>query len=396
MFRLGLIINPVAGVGGPAAMKGSDGVAAQQAARALGVLPQAVSRARETFVQLAELLGELGPAAHSFESGCSGVQLHCPRGSMGAEAFAAETGLAVVWVGESGSASVTSAEDTRRLVMALLPNVDLLVFVGGDGTARDVLDAVSTSPGLAGLPVLGIPAGVKMHSGVFATSPRTAALLLHELVSGGLVSATHAEVKDIDEAALRRGEVGSRTYGQLLVPALGGYLQHVKSGGKEVEDLVLLEIAADVRDFVVNEDAVLLLGPGSTCYAIKQDLLDDGEPTLLGFDAIQNGSLLVQDATIADLQRLLGEHPDLQVLLSFSRNQGFLLGRGNQQLGAAVLAQLAPEQLSVVSSRTKLASLDGRPLLVDTGVAELDQKFSGLTQITSGYQDKLLYLVRPA
>ena len=244
--------------------------------------------------------------------------------------------------------------------------------------------------------MLGVPAGVKMHSGVFATSPRTAAMLLHELVSGGLVSATHAEVKDIDEAALRRGEVGSRTYGELLVPAQGGYLQHVKSGGKEVEDLVLLEIAADISEFVADDDAVLMLGPGSTCFAIKQCLLSDGEPTLLGFDVVQRGSLVVQDATYADLQRVLRDHPGLQVVLSFSRNQGFLLGRGNQQLGAAVLDQLSPSQLSVVSSRTKLASLEGRPLLVDTGDAELDRKFSGLTQITSGYQDKLLYLVQPA
>lgn len=394
MLRLGLIINPVAGVGGPAAMKGSDGAIAQAAASALGIQPKAVLRARETFLQLAVLL-------ETAES--SGVSVLSPRGAMGAESFALETGLVMDWLPDTATFDAparqdTTAADTKRCVTQLMPHVDLLVFVGGDGTARDVLDAVLESSDLASTPVLGVPAGVKMHSGVFATSPRTAALLLHELISGGLVNASHAEVKDIDEAALRRGEVGSRTYGELLVPTQGGYLQHVKSSGKEVEALVLLEIAADITDFAVANDQVLVVGPGSTCLAIKEAVLDTGEsdPTLLGFDVIKNATLLVKDATLADLQRVLGDYPDLQVLLSFSRTQGFLLGRGNQQLGPAVLDKLEPAQLRVVSSRTKLASLVGRPLLVDTGVIELDQKFSGLTQIISGYQDKLLYLVQPA
>ena len=391
MLRVGLIVNPLAGVGGPAAMKGSDGAVAQDAAQALGVSPQAGIRARETFMQLAQLLASDNHRAT--------ITLLSPAGAMGAEKFAGAIGFAVELVGETPA--ITTAADTRRCAERLFPLVDLLVFVGGDGTARDVLDVVRGASQFAGVPVLGVPAGVKMHSGVFATSPRSAAMLLHELVIGGLVAATEAEVKDIDEAGLRRGEVGSQRYGELLVPAQGGYLQHVKSGGKEVEALVLLEIAAEIEEFVAPDTDLLVLGPGSTCYAVKERLLGNtgaAEPTLLGVDVIRAGELLIKDATLTDLLQLQREDGagEMCVLLSFSRNQGFLLGRGNQQLGAAVLANLAPTQVLVLSSRAKLGSLDGRPLLVDTGDFELDQEFSGLTQIISGYQDKLLYRVQPA
>jgi len=389
MLRVGLVINPLAGIGGPAAMKGSDGAHAQNVARKLGVNPRAGHRAGDTFVHLAELLARDNNAAM--------ITLVCPTGAMGAESFAAATGFAVEWVGETPA--ITTAADTRRCAERLFSGVDLLVFVGGDGTARDVLDVVRSAPQFASVPVLGVPAGVKMHSGVFATSPRSAALLLHELAIGGLVAAAEAEVKDIDEAGLRRGEVGSQRYGELLVPTEGGYLQHVKSGGKEVEALVLLEIAAEIEEFVAPDTEFLVLGPGSTCYAVKERLLGEAsgvEPTLLGFDVIRAGELLIKDATLADLLGIQGQTTQLCVLLSFSRNQGFLLGRGNQQLGAAILANLAPSQVCVLSSRAKLGSLAGRPLLVDTGDFDLDQKFSGLTQIISGYQDRLLYRVQPA
>ena len=176
---------------------------------------------------------------------------------------------------------LSTADTTIACIQALAPIVDLLVFVGGDGTARDVLDALSRADRKT-VPVLGIPAGVKMHSGVFATSPGSAAALLMLSVEGGLEDAHQSEVKDIDEDASRRGEVGSIHYGELLVPSVGGYLQHVKSAGKEVEELVLLEIAAEVLESFSNppsaenveeELSPLVLGPGSTCFAIKQQLL---------------------------------------------------------------------------------------------------------------------------
>ena len=243
MLTIGLLINPAAGVGGPAAMKGSDGSEAQARARELGVAPQAITRARTTFAELAGLY------ASKPQSLCRIITL---SGSMGEDALTDLPlgSFSIDILSEPQIPEVSTASTTRAGVEALAPLVDLLVFVGGDGTARDVLDALVASGVDKGdargtnVPVLGIPAGVKMHSGVFATSPGSAAQLLALLIEGGLVAAHRAEVKDIDEAALRRGSVGSLSYGELLVPSVGGYLQHTKSAGKEVESLVLLEIAA--------------------------------------------------------------------------------------------------------------------------------------------------------
>ena len=406
MLTLGLVINPLAGVGGPAAMKGSDGSDALRRARELGIEPRAALRVEETFHALQELLAA-GAQGADAQAGSAerALKIVCCAGAMGADALSTTDFQRVLLPDPVGHAE-SSAADTRAVVGELIDQVDLLVFAGGDGTARDVLDAFRAHPAEQvrnRLPVLGIPAGVKMHSGVFATSPQAAARLLFGLVQGSLVGAVHAEVKDIDEAALRRGEVMSQRYGELLVPAAAGYLQHVKSGGKEVEELVLIEIAADIneRDDLLGEP--LVVGPGSTCLAVKQQLLagadsgHDGDPlTLLGFDVLHRGRLLSRDAHGPELERLQSAHPNLNLLISFSRGQGFLFGRGNQQLTRRFLRGLSPERLLVVGSRTKLASLSGRPLLVDSGDASLNAEYSGLVQITSGFQDQLLYRVQPA
>jgi predicted polyphosphate/ATP-dependent NAD kinase len=275
----------------------------------------------------------------------------------------------------------------------------LILFVGGDGTARDVLDAMSNgvarvedgSAQTNSVPVIGIPAGVKMHSGVFATSPRRAAELLKRLSSGALVAAVAAEVRDIDEDALRDGRLVARTYGELLVPQLGGYLQQVKSGGREVEALVLLEIAAEIDETLISctQDWVAL-GPGSSCLALKERY---GGGTLLGFDLVREGRVVQRDI---DANVLSEVGANLQVVLSFSRQQGFLLGRGNQQLSPDLLRGLGPRRLKVIASRTKIGSLEGRPLLVDSGARDVDKLFTGLTQIVSGYRDRLLYRVEAA
>jgi len=400
MLTVGLLINPTAGVGGPAAMKGSDGIEAQERARELGVAPQAVARARTAFSELANLFDSAEKPL------CRIITL---SGSMGHEALTelpAEPFLIEV-LSEPQIPKVPTANTTHAGVEALAPLVDLLVFVGGDGTARDVLDALgpggADKRGASGssVPVLGIPAGVKMHSGVFATSPGSAAHVLALLIEGGLVAAHQAEVKDIDEEALRSGKVGSVTYGELLVPSVGGYLQHVKSAGKEVEALVLLEIAAEVAEHF-SASVPLVLGPGSTCFAVKEELLSAApdsvaeQPTLLGVDVIQNGQLLRKDASAGELLTLQEQQSALNVIVSFSRGQGFLIGRGNQQLSPAFLKQLPEDALHIVSSRTKLGSLAGRPLLIDSGQSALDQKFSGLRTVISGYQDHLLYRVRRA
>ena len=66
-------------------------------------------------------------------------------------------------------------------------------------------------------------------------------------------------------------------------------------------------------------------------------------------------------------------------------------------MSANVLRDLDPHsQLIIVATRTKLNSLDGRPLLIDSGDIELDLRLAGLYEIVTGYEDRLLYRVGSA
>ncbi|TNE81165.1 MAG: ATP-NAD kinase, partial [Gammaproteobacteria bacterium] len=251
MFRLGLIINPLAGVGGPAGLKGSDGVETAAEALRRGSEPRAQQRAHRALQVLAERL-----------DGEQVKLLTCP-GDMG-ESVARVCGMVPHLVGET-HAGPTTPEDTEYAATAMVEaGVDLLLFVGGDGTARNICNAVPAEQ-----PVLGIPAGVKMQSGVYAITPEAAGELIGQLIRGELVDIRHQEVRDIDEAALRQGKVKSRYYGELLVPQAGQFVQQVKSGGREVEALVLQDIAETLLE-EMEDDCLYIIGPGSTTAGIME------------------------------------------------------------------------------------------------------------------------------
>ncbi len=363
-LKVGLLVNPVAGLGGTVALKGSDGADVQAEARARGATPRAPERTRRMLEAL----------KHGDD-----IRWCTWGGAMGEEALRA-AGLHGEVLGDAPD--VTSAGDTRMAARALVgAGVDLLVFTGGDGTARDLLEAIDRE-----LPVLGIPGGVKMHSGVFATTPERGAELLDALVSGGLVSSAIREVRDLDESALHRGEIRPRYFGEMRVPEPGGYLQHTKERGVENEALAVTEIAADVVEQLVEEKEPVVLGPGSTLGAIKQALGFEG--SLLGFDVWQQGAVVARDV---DGRWLETRMDSATIVLSFTRGQGFLIGRGNQQLTPAFLRRVGRDALRVVGTRTKLKSLDGRPLLIDTDDPELDRIWSGLIEVITGYQDRLFY-----
>lgn len=312
MLRVGVIVNPIAGIGGPAALKGSDGVLVQRVALERGAVPRAAERMSAAFAPLLSRSAELKIVAWG--------------GAMGADALTT-LGFDVEILGVPRVPS--SATDTIEAARAMLESgIDLLVFAGGDGTACNLADVVPPQ-----VPVIGVPAGVKMHSGVFAVTPRDASDVIIRLLDGGLVAADAAEVRDIDEAGLREGRVATRYHGTLSVPRVGGHLQHVKSAGREVEELVLAEIAETVAERVNDHHGPLILGPGSTMAAVKRRL--GVEPTLLGFDVLQDGRLVAADGDAATLARYAGASTIL--VISFTRGQGFLLGRGNQQLTPAIL-----------------------------------------------------------
>ncbi|MBD9484210.1 ATP-NAD kinase family protein [Pseudomonas sp. PDM14] len=367
-FHMGLIINPLAGLGGTAALKGSDGVAEQ--ALALGAEPRAAERTR---IALQCLL----PLAERLEF------LTFP-GAMGADLLA-ELGFAHRVLGSLGDGP-TSAADTRRAVEALQDaDCALLLFAGGDGTARDVCAAVRE-----GQPVLGIPAGVKIHSGVYAISPRAAGAMARRLVEGGLVRLASGEVRDIDEAALREGKVSARWYGELTVPEEGDFMQHVKQAGVESEELVLVDIADWLRN-VWEDDVRYVFGPGSTLQGLADNL--GLQTTLLGVDVIENGEVIARDVTEQQLFELVDGHPS-RLLVTAIGGQGHIIGRGNQQISPRVLRAIGLDHLRVVATKRKLGTLEGRALLVDSGDPALDDAFPDAVRVWAGYKEELLYPVR--
>ncbi len=364
-FRLGLIINPLAGLGGGVALKGSDGVA--DLALALGAAPRAAERTRvalQTLLPLRERLEFL-----SFP------------GPMGGDLLE-EMGFRHQLIGELAS-DITSAEDTRRAVTLLQDaGVALILFAGGDGTARDVA-AVARE----GQPVLGIPAGVKIHSGVYGVSPRAAGELVRRLAEGGLVRLTQGEVRDLDEAALREGRVAARWYAELSVPQEGHFLQHVKQAGMETEELVLVDIADWLRDSW-EDDVRYVFGPGSTMHGLAREL--GLETTLLGVDVIENGEVIARDVTEQQLFELVDDYP-AHLLVTVIGGQGHILGRGNQQISPRVVRAIGLERLRVVATKRKLGTLEGRPLLVDSGDETLDESFPAVIRVWAGYKEELLY-----
>jgi predicted polyphosphate/ATP-dependent NAD kinase len=367
LFHIGLIINPVAGLGGPAAFKGSDGMA--EKAIAEGFEAKSAQRTKTAL----EVLLPLRERVHFVTfPGPMGADLLCEMG------FSHQT------VGNLASTTSTAA-DTRQAVQLLQEaGVALILFAGGDGTARDVCEAVNPTQ-----PVLGIPAGVKIQSGVYAISPRAAGELTARLVQGGLVRLASGEVRDIDESALREGRVTARWYGELTVPEEGGFVQHVKQGGMESEELVLNDLADWLQESW-EQGVRYVFGPGSTLHGLADNL--GLQATLLGVDVIENGQVIAADVNEHQLFELVDGHPT-RLLVTAIGGQGHIIGRGNQQVSPRVLRAIGLDNIRVIATKRKLGTLEGRPLLVDSGDAELDDSFPDVIRVLAGYKEELLYPV---
>ena len=365
--RLGLVVNPVAGIGGRYALKGSDDPRLVEEVRARGA--EAVSPARAV-----DALGVLAASPD--------VELVTYPGAMGEEE-ASSAGLVARVIGTLGAE--TTAADTRSAVAAMVDDgIDLLLFAGGDGTAVDVLEAVGDR-----VPVLGIPAGVTMHSAVFAVNPRAAGRLALLVAEGRVGSTVEAEVMDVDEDALRAGTISPRLYGYLRVPVEPGLLQGGKARTAASDRATQQAIAAHVVDRLLDE-RLLFVGPGTTTRAVMEAL--GLEKTVLGVDVVRGRELAAVDADEETLLRLAAAEP-ARVIVTPVGGQGFLFGRGNQQLSADVLGQIGSENVVVLATESKLAALAGRPLLVDTGDPAVDAALAGYVRVVIGYDREAVYRI---
>jgi predicted polyphosphate/ATP-dependent NAD kinase len=366
--KLGLIVNPVAGIGGAVGLKGSDGADTQEKALALGAVPLSPARATVALERLVKIKDQFDIVT------CGG--------RMGLEAVRSASLVASV-ITEPGD--VTTADDTRNAALAMAgQGVDLLLFAGGDGTARDIYDAVGDS-----VSVLGIPTGVKIYSGVYAVSPAVAGELAADFLQGdflqGRTRETHdAEVMDIDEASLRRGEVSAQLYGYLRIPRQRRLTQGVKASSDAGEAVAAAVAAADVVHNM-KPDRYYVIGPGTTTRAVTSELKLEG--TLMGVDVVRDGKLEARDVGERQILDLV-KGQDVSIVVTVIGGQGYLFGRGNQQSSAKVIRAVGKENIIVVATRAKLNSLQWRPLLVDTGDDEVDAMLSGYIRVVTGHDEQ--------
>ncbi|MEA1931692.1 MAG: ATP-NAD kinase family protein [Euryarchaeota archaeon] len=343
-MRIGFVVNPIAGMGGRVGLKGTDGKVDE--ARQRGAEPRAPDRAGRMLDRLADLAPD--------------TELLTAAEPMGGS-LAREAGFEPTAVYSPDHSGETTADDTAAAVAAFVSeSVDLVLFVGGDGTAADVAEALSDTE----IPMLGVPAGVKVYSSVFAVSPEDAADIVV-----GFDRTERREVMDIDEDDYRDGEVNPELRAVAWVPVTDELQSSKQLGGGTVESL-----AAGIADGI-DPSRTYVLGPGSTVGAIKSALGFEGSP--IGVDVWRDGEVLVEDGSEAEILDALGT--DNVIVVSPIGGQGFVFGRGNPQLSPAVIRQCAVE---IVASRAKLDGLS--VLRVDTDDPELDERLRGWRKVRVG------------
>ena len=364
-MRIGLVVNPVAGLGGRVGLKGTDGPDTVAEALRRGAVPEAGARARRALA----LLAQRAP----------GTAIAAPAGELGAHWL---EGLALTVMPTAPARPSGTARDTREAVAAMADR-DLVIFAGGDGTARDVAGQLA-----AGQAMLGIPSGVKMHSGVFAVSPEAAGALLADLltVAERVGWSDEAEVMDIDEAALRAGHIAPRLFGHARVPRARLRMQAAKGGPRTAPGVALTAAAREVVEGM-EPGTLYIIGPGASAGTVVRAA--GHSPTVLGIDALRNGQVVARDATAATLEALAGDGP-VRIVLGVTGQQGFLLGRGNQQISPALVARAGRDGLIVLASEDKLAGLAQPRLWVDTGDPALDASLAGFVRVRTGRRREMV------
>jgi len=367
--KLGLIINPIAGMGGRVGLKGTDSLAVLERAKALGAEPIAQDRTRKALEKLKDLKDKF--------------KLITCAAKMGEEA-SRQVGFSpcVLNIGASALTTAADTEEAAKKMKAL--KVDLLLFAGGDGTARDIYQAIGNS-----LVVVGIPAGVKIHSAVYAYNPQTAGELAALYLLDKISHTFEAEVMDIDEEMFRKHTLSARLYGYLTIPGRPTYLQRAKAASSVSEKYSQQAIAFEIFENLAD-DFGYIIGPGTTTKAIMDRIGLDG--SLLGVDFIFRKELIGKDLNEAELlSNIKGKK--VKLIVTPIGGQGYLLGRGNQQISPEVIKKVGRENIIIVATKNKINSLHGQPLLVDSGDEKLDRELSGYYKIITGYREYIIYKV---
>lgn len=368
MKKIGFLVNPIAGMGGRVGLKGTDGEGILEKAISLGAVQEAPEKAKKALSKVVELKDKF--------------TIYTASGLMG-EIECKELGLnyEVVYNAKENS----SVSDSRELLKYFLENgIELIFFVGGDGTARDVYSVVEDK-----IPVIGVPAGVKIHSPVYGNTPEQAGSLLYEVINGVELPVIEKDVVDIDEEAFRDDRVEVRLYGYLKVPFDQRYLQNKKSQTPQSDNDAQVSIACDVID-EMKEDVFYIIGSGTTPMYIMKEL---GLPyTVLGVDIIKNKQLVKKDCSERDILEVIGDERAILVVTPMG-GQGYVFGRGNQQLSANVLRKIDKKDIIIIATNGKLQSITSGHLVAYTMDEEVDQKLKGYYRVKIGYEREKMILV---
>jgi len=362
MKTIGFIVNPIAGMGGAVGLKGTNGKDVLEKGMVLGAVPVAPARAEEFLSELMPIKGR--------------IQLIVVAWKMG-EDEARSQGFSFTVIGERKEE--TSAEDTREVAKrAKKAGVDLIVFCGGDGTARDVLDVVDVE-----LPVLGVPTGVKMQSGVFAVNPRAAARIAIKFLLEQL-PLREVEVMDVDEEAFRSGRLSANLYGYLLTPYEPRLIQASKMASPSTESEIRNQTAIAI--YIIEEmepNVTYIIGPGTTTRTIA-DLLDQ-KKTLLGVDIFYNKRIVGHDVNEKQILEKI-EGKAAKIIVTPIGGQGFIFGRGNQQISPSVIRKIGLYNIVVIATKQKLKGMNC--LRVDTGDSTLDDELRGNIKVVVDYGEE--------
>ena len=371
MRKVGFLVNPIAGMGGAVGLKGTDGEDILRRAITLGATPVSSERARQC---LAKTL-EYGDAKERF----SDVEFLSACGDMGGALL--ETlpffpqNMKLVYETQEHSSAKDTQEICRRFTKE---GVELVLFTGGDGTARDVYSVVGNR-----VPILGIPAGVKMHSAVFALDPTSAAFLFTRFITGEC-GFRDAEIMDIDEEAFRQGKLDVKLFGFARTPYERLLMQERKSLYESMDDeLSKEEIARYLEELMDEKDTLFIVGPGTTTQTITESL--GIKKTLLGVDLVKDKKLVATDVGEKEILAHLEKARRTKVIVSVIGSQGFVLGRGNQQISKSVIKAVGKENILIVATPMKM--LETPVLRVDTGDHELDLSLSGYVRVITGYHE---------
>jgi predicted polyphosphate/ATP-dependent NAD kinase len=375
--NIGLVTNPIAGMGGRVGLKGTDSLEILQEARRRGAIPQAHKRTEQL------LVGLINFPEHS------SCQLFVPQGKMGADTISKNPVLStrLKWhvLGEMQTGGTTTRRDTINAAKLMLEKkIDLLVFVGGDGTAQDIFEAVGRN-----VPILGIPAGVKIHSGVFAQGITSGVELICQFINGD-TQLVDAEIIDLDEQAYRENHLMTNLHGVAMVPHIPTLLQPTKLSSMMI-DLEKDNLKGIIETFqeTIHSNVIYLLGPGSTLKELAQAFGQTiyKEKTLLGIDAVQDHTMIGKDLSEGKILNILEHQNDqeVKIIVTPIGGQGFIFGRGNQPFSPQVIRKVGIKQIEIVSTRTKLNMLPQKILRVDTGDLNLDAQFPSHAKVLMDY-----------